>query len=96
LEHLLYRASVEVSAPIIGGDDIKNLFEVDGGFVGEGVAGDPLGRERVEAVLRESRWNKREAARRLRVSPSTLYKLIDRQGIIVPIRGLCESERNVP
>jgi DNA-binding NtrC family response regulator len=98
LEHVLYRASVEITAPVLGADEVKRLLE--GGSSSDAK---PPGRPRrvvverseLEEALGQSWGNKREAARRLGISPSLLYKLIEQHGIVIPKRTP-KTGRNVP
>ncbi len=81
LEHFLYRATVEVAGPVIGRDDVLRLLrpESEGGARSQHDRSSGLpAREMVLAVLKEAEGNKREAARRLGISPTTLYALLRR------------------
>jgi DNA-binding NtrC family response regulator len=87
LEHVLYRASAEASGSQIRSADLEEILD-EQGIVPERSKqtrpGRPLvtlGRDTVLRVLRESRGNKREAARKLGVAPGTLYRLVERYRI---------------
>jgi DNA-binding NtrC family response regulator len=85
LEHLLCRATVEVDGSLIEAGDVERmLLEDSPRDGGRRKAGRPpvrIGRDRVMDVLRLSGGNKREAARRLEVSPATFYSLLRQYGI---------------
>jgi DNA-binding NtrC family response regulator len=95
LEHLLYRASVEIIGPALGADDVSYLLKT------EPVAPEEdrrpskrsLDRSEVEAALCGSQGNKREAARRLGIAPGTLYKLIKQYGLDSPPENHLKTER---
>ncbi len=84
LQGLIFRASVEVTASTIEGRDIERLIDRGSSeALPAARQGRPsmLSREVLVQVLETSRGNKRETARRLGISPGTLYSLMRRHKI---------------
>ena len=77
LEHLLYRASVEVEGDVLQAAELGRLLEPDSASFAAPSARDRLLDEAaVRRALADADGNRREAARRLSVSPTTFYKLL--------------------
>jgi DNA-binding NtrC family response regulator len=98
LENVLLRARVIFSGKIIEAEGVERLLGEET-FRGRQVvrrAGRPpreIGREDLLRTLEEARGNKREAARRLGVSPATMYALLRRHHVEAG-RFLERLERN--
>jgi DNA-binding NtrC family response regulator len=79
LEHFLFRASVETKGDEIDPEEFERLLEEDlvlSRPVRRRQPSRTLSRGMIRRALEEARGNKREAARRLGVSPGTLYTLL--------------------
>lgn len=79
LEHFLYRLSVDVDDEVIGPDDVRRALATnrpDTDRRRKGRKTPSMSRALLIRTLEETRGNKREAARRLKVSPGTLYSLM--------------------
>jgi DNA-binding NtrC family response regulator len=97
LEHFLIRARVEIREPLIEARHVERMLFEDSRNLKEG--GIRLGRpsatvtrDQLVRTLQETQGNKREAARRLRISPSTVYALLRRYRIEAG-RALQQLER---
>jgi len=84
LEHVLQRASIETEGETVGADVLVDVLA-------KGVERGPTCRpgrsflfvdaHTLKRTLATTRWNKREAARRLKISPNTLYRLMEFHGL---------------
>jgi two-component system, NtrC family, response regulator HydG len=82
LEHFLYRATVEVHGPVIRGEDVSRLLLPESEVVRAVRFGRSAPtRETMGMTLKAAKGNKREAARRLGISPTTLYSMMRRWGL---------------
>jgi len=76
LKHFLYRCSVEVSGGTIDLSDVQALLEPESRSMPRGSRSAKPDEVVIRKALAAAQGNKREAARLLRVSPNTLYKLM--------------------
>ncbi len=96
LEHLLFRASVEVAGPVIEREDVERILHEDrnrpadspGKGTGRRVA---IPIDELQRAIQEAGGNKRRAARALRIAPATLYALLRRHNVSVQSMSLEET-----
>ena len=87
LEHVLHRASIETDQDEIGSDTFTALLRhapTEARRVRPGRTILAIDAVLLRRTLEASRWNKREAARRLGIAPNTLYRLVEWHGIDPP------------
>jgi DNA-binding NtrC family response regulator len=78
LEHLIYRAVLEVPGDDIGPEDVRRLLLPESALIGHSAKDEirQVDSGIVLATLKAHRGNKSAAARKLRISRGQLYKLL--------------------